>query len=202
VSHDRSVAPQHHTKADGLVLFPGAGADATHSLLVAIAAALEPEGVPVARVDFPYRREGRRSPDRPPVLLATVLEAAAHQASVWSLAPERLALGGRSLGGRMCSMAVADGLAASALVLISYPLHPPGKPDQLRTAHFARLEVPCLFISGTRDAFAAPEELEHETKAIPGPVTHVWIPSGDHALRRRDPLVTTEVRDWLLGPAS
>jgi predicted alpha/beta-hydrolase family hydrolase len=195
------VAPEQHRKADGLVLFPGAGGDATHSALVAIEEMLEPEGVPVARVDFPYRREGRRSPDRPPVLLATVVEAAAHYASVWSLAPGRLAFGGRSLGGRMCSMAVADGLPASALVLVSYPLHPPGKPEQLRTAHFSHLKVPTLFISGTRDAFAAPEELEHETKAIPGPVTHVWIPSGDHALRRQDPHVATQVRDWLLGLA-
>ncbi len=169
---------------------------------MAIEDALEPEGVPVARVDFPYRLAGRRSPDRPPVLLASVGEAAVTAAARWSVAPERIAFGGRSLGGRMCSMAVADGLAASALVLISYPLHPPGKPEQLRTAHLSTIDVPCLFISGTRDAFGTPEELETATAAIPGPVHHVWIPSGDHGLRRHDAVVAEYVHQWLSGGAA
>jgi uncharacterized protein len=198
VMHDRGMARRTPRRlADGLVLFPGAGADATHSALMAIEAALAPERVPVARVDFPYRRAGRRSPDRPPVLLATVREAAATYTAEWSIAPGRIAYGGRSLGGRICSMAVAEGLAASALVLVSYPLHPPGKPEQLRTAHFSTLDVPCLFISGTRDAFATPDELESATAAIPGPVRHVWIPSGDHGLRRHDAVVADHVREWL-----
>lgn len=99
----------------------------------------------------------------------------------------------------MCSMAVAGGLPAAALVLISYPLHPPGKPDRLRTEHFGRLTVPCLFVSGTRDAFGTPEELKRETAAIPGPVTHHWIEGGDHGLRRRDDLVAEVVAAWVTG---
>ena len=83
----------------------------------------------------------------------------------------------------MCSLAVAEGLEAAALVLVSYPLHPPGKPDRLRTEHFAELDVPCLFVSGRRDAFATPSELEREVAPIPGPVT-VTLVDGDHALRR------------------
>ncbi len=97
----------------------------------------------------------------------------------------------------MCSIAVADGLPAAALVLISYPLHPPGKPDKLRIEHFPRLSVPCLFVSGTRDPFGTPEELEHHTAAIAGPVTHVWIEGGRHDLKGKDAHVAATVSDWL-----
>ncbi len=97
----------------------------------------------------------------------------------------------------MCSMAVAEGLPAAGLVLVSYPLHPPGRPEKLRTEHFPALEVPCLFVSGTRDAFGTPEELEEATAAIPGPVTHHWVDGGDHGLRRRDEAVAQVVAGWL-----
>ena len=99
----------------------------------------------------------------------------------------------------MCSMAVAEGLPARALVLIAYPLHPPGKPERARTEHLPALQVPCLFVSGTRDSFGTPAELEAATATIPGPVTHVWIDGGDHGLRRRDVEVSEAVRDWLLA---
>ena len=102
------------------------------------------------------------------------------------------------MGGRMCSMASAEGLAVAALVLISYPLHPAGKPDRLRTAHFPDLHVPSLFVSGRRDALGSPEELERETAAIPGPVTLVFL-DGDHSLCRRDAEVADIVVDWLTG---
>lgn len=100
------------------------------------------------------------------------------------------------MGGRMCSMAVAGGLPAAGLVLISYPLHPPGRPERLRTEHFPVLEVPCLFISGRRDAFGTPKELESATAAIPGPVTHHFI-EGDHSLRRQDSAVAALVAAWV-----
>jgi len=181
----------------GLVLTPGASAGRDQPALVAIDEAVSECGVRVERVDFPYRLAGRRAPDRPPVLIATVVEAAQALARTLKVAPGRIALGGRSMGGRMCSMAVADGLAAAALVLVSYPLHPPGKPERLRTEHFGALELPCLFVSGTRDAFGSRDELEAATSAIPGPVTHVWIEGGDHGLRGRDPEVAGIVRDWI-----
>ena len=94
-------------------------------------------------------------------------------------------------------MAVADGLPARGLVLVSYPLHPPGKPEKLRTEHFPGIEVPCLFVSGTRDTFGTPEELEAATAAIPGAVTHVWLEGGDHGLRRKDAAVAEAVTGWL-----
>jgi predicted alpha/beta-hydrolase family hydrolase len=96
-------------------------------------------------------------------------------------------------------MAVADGMAAAALVLVSYPLHPPGKPERLRTEHFQAISVPCLFVSGTRDSFGTQAELEKATATIPGLVTHVWIDGGDHGLRRKDAEVAGHVRDWFLG---
>jgi predicted alpha/beta-hydrolase family hydrolase len=180
-----------------LLLTPGASAGRDQPALVAIEEALAP--VPVERMDFPYRKAGRKSPDKAPVLVEAVREGAAELAKRTRLAPDRLVLGGRSMGGRICSMAVAQGLPALGLALISYPLHPPGKPEKSRTEHLPQLEVPCLFISGTKDAFGTVDELEAATATIPGPVTHVWLDGGDHGLRRRDDEVAAIVRDWVLG---
>jgi uncharacterized protein len=181
----------------GVVLTPGAGAGRDQSTLVALDRALSESGLIVERVDFPYRRAGRKAPDRPEVLVAAVEEAARALAGRLGTDSGRLVLGGRSLGGRMCSRAVAGGLAAAALVLVSYPLHPPGRPDRMRTEHFPRLKVPCLFVSGTRDTFGTPAELEAATAAIAGPVTHRWIDGGDHGLRGKDHEVVESVLAWL-----
>jgi len=97
----------------------------------------------------------------------------------------------------MCSMAAAEGVDVAGLVLISYPLHPPGRADNRRVEHFADLRCPCLFVSGTRDAFASPEELEGATAAIPVAVTHRWIEGKDHGLRGGDAAVSAFVLDWL-----
>jgi predicted alpha/beta-hydrolase family hydrolase len=182
-----------------LLLAPGAGADRTSAPLVAIDEELTKAGWVVERMDFPYRLAGRRAPDRAPVLLAAVRAAAEALAVRTGLAPERLLLGGRSMGGRICSMAVAEGLPAAGLVLVSYPLHPPGRPEKQpdRTRHFGSIGVPCLFVSGTRDAFGAPEELQAATAAIPGPVTHAWIEGGDHGLRGQNVQVARRIAGWV-----
>ena len=177
------------------MLAPGAGADCNHPALVAVEKAVAP--MPVERIDFPYRKAGRRAPDRAPVLINCVREEAAVLVQRAKIKPAALALGGRSMGGRMCSMAVAEGLAAAALVLISYPLHPPGKRENLRVDHFGALKVPCLFVSGTKDPFGAPAEFEAHTGAIAGPVTHVWIDGGGHDMKGRNDVVAETVRDWL-----
>jgi len=182
-----------------LLLAPGAGADRDQSALVAIDDALAAHGLPVERIDFPYRLAGRRAPDRQSVLVASVVAAARRLANDLGVPPGRVALGGRSMGGRMCSVAVAEGLPAAALVLVSYPLHPPGKPDKLRVEHFRAIGVPCLFVAGTRDPFATPSELEAATAAIAGPVTRVFVENADHGLRRRDGEVAELVASWVLA---
>ena len=182
-----------------LLLAPGAGADRTQAQLVAIDEALAAAGWVVERMDFPYRREGRRAPDRAPVLLAAVQAAAAELVERAGFPPDRLVLGGRSMGGRICSMAVAEGLPAAGLALVSDPLHPPGRPEKQieRTRHFPNLHVPCLFVSGTRDAFGRPDELEAATTAIPGPVTHHWLDGGDHGLRGKNDPVARSIASWV-----
>jgi predicted alpha/beta-hydrolase family hydrolase len=183
--------------AGALLLTPGAGSDRDHPSLLAIEAAVAP--LPVARVDFPYRRAGRRAPDRADKLIACVVEEAAALVASAGIRADRLVLGGRSMGGRMCSMAVAEGLPAVGLVLISYPLHPPGKPENLRTAHLPQLTVPCLFVSGERDAFGTPDELIAATATIPGEVTHVWIPKKGHDLKGADDTIVAAIVAWLAG---
>jgi predicted alpha/beta-hydrolase family hydrolase len=177
-----------------LLLFPGAGADRNQATLQAIERAVAWSTV---RADFPYRLAGRRSPDRPPVLMAAVRDELA------AIRTKRVVVGGRSMGGRICSMvaAGADGEPVpprvAGVALVSYPLHPPGKPDQLRVEHLADLTVPCLFVHGTRDPFGSPDELQRWTQTIPGPVTHVWIDGGGHALKGADRRVASAVADWL-----
>ncbi len=182
----------------GLVLTPGASARRDHPSLVAIDRAVTALGIVVDRVEFPGQHAGRRRPDPPEVCIEVVEKAAASLAGRLGVPTSRVAVGGRSMGGRMCSMAVSAGLPAAALVLVSYPLHPPGRSDRLRTGHFCDLELPCLFVTGRRDAFATPEELERETAAIPGPVTVEFV-EGDHSLRRQGEQVAAIVAGWFGG---
>ncbi len=179
-------------KPKALLLAPGAGASRDHPTLTAIEARVAP--MPVVRMDFPYRKAGRRAPDRAPVLIEAVrAEAAAIGAG------KGLALGGRSLGGRMCSMAVAEGLPAAALVLLAYPLHPPGKPDKLRIEHLPLLDLPVLVLSGTKDPFGTSAELEEHFSVVPGPVTFRWVEGAGHDWKRRDAEVADVVAEWLAG---
>jgi predicted alpha/beta-hydrolase family hydrolase len=183
--------------AGAVLLFPGAGSSRESPALVAIERAVAP--LPVVRADFPYRREGRRAPDRAPKLIACVREEAASLAADAGVPEAGIVLGGRSMGGRMCSMAVAEGLPAAGLALVAYPLHPPGRPDKLRVDHFPELRLPCLFVSGTKDPFGTPEEFESHTKRISGPVTHAWIEGGRHDLKGADARVAKIVATWLSG---
>jgi uncharacterized protein len=169
-----------------VLLTHGAGSDRDAPALVAVADALAEAGIPSERIDFPYRLAGRRAPDRAPVLVRAVREAAADLAAAHALSPERIVLGGRSMGGRMCSLAVGDPddpLPALGLLLLGYPLHPAGRPEVARTEHFPRLRVPVLFVSGTRDAMAPQDELVAAARAIPGPVAFEWLPTADHGFK-------------------
>ncbi|MGZ0217708.1 MAG: alpha/beta hydrolase family protein [Acidimicrobiales bacterium] len=166
------------TAPAGFLLTHGAGSDRNHRLSLAIEQRLE---LPVRRMDFPYRKAGRKGPpDRAPKLIAEVVREAEEFAAELGVGCDRLVLGGRSMGGRMCSMAVAEGLPALGLVLLSYPLHPPNKPEKLRIEHFPKIEIPSIFVNGDRDPFGTPEEMKRELNAIPGAVTIHWLDAQRH----------------------
>jgi uncharacterized protein len=173
--------------ADRAVLLAhGAGADMHAAALTTVADALADARIPSLRFNFPYKAAGRRAPDRPPVLDASVREATAELARRTGLPAERLVLGGRSMGGRICSLVAADPVdpvAALGLTLLGYPLHPPGRADALRVDHFKRLTMPVLFASGTRDAFGTPAELKRHAKKVKGRVVFHWVDTGDHGFK-------------------
>lgn len=189
--------------APTVMLYPGAGSSRDHSSLVAIERRLG-RAAAVERLDFPYRREGRRAPDRAPKLMASIREDLA------GLRRRRgpVVMGGRSMGGRMTTMVAADVDGGgpvpwlAGLVLVCYPLHPPGKPDRLRVEHLAHLTVRCLFISGTKDPFGTPDELTEWTATIPAPVEHVWIEGGRHDLRGADGEIADAVAEFVERVAS
>lgn len=166
---------------DGLVFGHGAGGDSNAALIKAVAESFSAQGMAVLRVDLVFRQLGRTpSPAMQPRDREGLREAAEF---LRKHAPRRMFLGGHSYGGRQASILASEqaGLAA-ALVLFSYPLHPPGKPQQLRTDHFPALRVPVLFAHGTRDAFGSPEELRTAIKAIPGPTELVTVEKAGHGL--------------------
>jgi predicted alpha/beta-hydrolase family hydrolase len=135
-----------------MALAHGAGAGMNHVFMEELAAALAAVGVASLRYQFPYREAGRRIPDRPPRLHATVRAAVAHAAGLAADLP--LVAGGKSMGGRMSSEAAAGGLDVRGLVFFGFPLHPPKKPGTARAAHLATVDLPMLFLQGTRDALA------------------------------------------------
>ena len=181
-------------RVDGVLLTHGAGGGANAPVLVALEEALD---VPVRRMEFPYRRAGRRAPDRMPKLVESIVAEAADLASEAGTTTDRLVLGGRSMGGRACSMAVAEGLPAAGLVLLSYPLHPPGKPDRLRVEHFGSLHCPVLVVQGDRDPFGRPDEFEAHVAAIPGPTEVVWLAGAGHDPKGHGPAIVAAVQRWL-----
>jgi predicted alpha/beta-hydrolase family hydrolase len=173
--------------ADRAVLLAhGAGSDLHGAALVTVADALAAAKIPSLRFNYPYRTAGRNAPDRPKVLDAATREAAAELAKRAKLPFERLVLGGRSMGGRYCSMVVGDAddpVPALGLVMLSYPLHAAGKPDQPRTAHFPGIRVPILFVSGTRDSLAGRDALTTAAEAVRGKVVFHWVDTADHGYR-------------------
>ncbi len=154
---------------------PGAGSNAHDPFGRFLARWLAERGVSTVRVQFPYMEARKHRPD-PPALLEATWRAA--MASLREVAP-RLIVGGRSMGGRIASQVVAAGEAVDGLALFAYPLHPPGQPDRLRDAHLPRIAVPALFCSGTRDAFASPDELRGTASKVPNATLHL-LDDADH----------------------
>jgi predicted alpha/beta-hydrolase family hydrolase len=157
------------------VYAPGAGANVHDPFGVYACRRLAGEGIAAVRFQFPYQEARKRGPDRPPVLEATwraVIESVRSPGA-------RLVIGGRSMGGRIGSHVVAQGVEVDALALFAYPLRPPGKPDQLRDKHLPSIDVPTLFCSGTRDAFASPDELRAAASKVPRSTVHL-LDGADH----------------------
>lgn len=159
----------------------GAGAGQHHPFMAGVSRGLAARGIDVVTFDFPYKRLQKSAPDRPPVLEQSFGDAVA-AARKWSKA-DRLFIGGKSMGGRIATHLAAQGLdALSGVVCFGYPLHPPGKPQQLRIEHLPSITVPVLVIQGERDAFGTPAELRPHLEAMKPDVRLHVIPRGDHSL--------------------
>ena len=168
-----------------IVVAHGAGAGMDHPFLTGFCRAMADEGIAAARFDFHYMNAGRRSPDPEPALRAAWTEAFEGVRAMAGGVP--VLAGGKSLGGRIASMCVADGMDAAGLVFLGYPLHPPGRPDRLRADHLERIGVPMLFLQGTRDPFAKPELIEKVIARLGDRATLERIEGGDHSFRVRGP---------------
>lgn len=177
-------APENNSRGDGLVLTHGAGANCASSLLIAAANAFCAAGLWVLRFDLPFRQ---RRAFGPPHRNAAAEDRAGIEAALdcmRSIASGRVFAGGHSYGGRQTSMLAAENAAyCDALLLLSYPLHPPKKPDQTRTAHFATLRTPSLFVHGTADPFGSPEEMVAAIELISGRKELVFIDGAGHDLK-------------------
>lgn len=175
----RAAAPS----ADLLVLTHGASGNSNAALLVALAEAFAEAGISVLRCDLPYRQ---RKPVGPPSPGDAKLDQQGLRRAVTLMKaqfPGRAFLGGSSYGGRQASMlAASEPALVDGLLLLSYPLHPPGKPAQLRTQHFPTLRAPALFVSGTRDAFGSIEELKAAIKLIPARTQLIAVEGAAHGL--------------------
>ncbi|SFR83121.1 hypothetical protein SAMN05428970_2742 [Agromyces sp. CF514] len=171
-----------------LVVAHGAGTGMEHPFLAGFCSAVQAQGVATLRFDFPYREAGRKFPDRPPVAIATwraayefararAVEAGAPDEPIWA--------SGKSFGGRMASMAVAEGLPAAGLAFLGYPLHPPGRPEKARDEHLPDVAAPMLFLQGRNDPFAAPNEqlddLVARLRAGGSTVGLEWIDDANHS---------------------
>ena len=208
---DYAPAPDTAAALDlTLILAHGAGAPQTHPFMTAFARGLSSRGVRVVTFNFSYMERGRRVPD-PGARLeacwrAVIAEVRKRQPDTGS----RLFVGGKSMGGRIASQVVArdtrDGTSSGVdgLILLGYPLHPPGRPEKLRDAHLPSIDVPMLFVQGSRDAFGTPDELRPVLAGCSSAELFV-VDGGDHSFRVRGKNAPTEaeihstVQDAIIG---
>ena len=205
-------APDLHAT---LILAHGAGAPQTHPFMTAFARGLSSRGVRVVTFNFLYKERRRRAPDPAARLEACYRTAIAAVRERQAGTGRRLLVGGKSMGGRIASQVVAAdaraGVAPSVdgLVLLGYPLHPPGRPEKLRDAHLPAVAAPMLFVQGSRDTFGTPEELRPVLARCPAAEIFV-VDGGDHSFKVRGKDAPTEaqiharvqdaIRDWIGGP--
>lgn len=166
-----------------IVLAHGAGGDMRNAFLDTIASGLAARDVDVLRFNFGYSERGKKSPDKGPVLEQTYRDVVEHVRS--ELSPGRLFVGGKSMGGRIASQVVSEGLDVDGLVFLGYPLHPPGRPERLRADHLGNIAAPMLFVEGTRDPFCPLETLEAVREGLKAKSKVAVIHDGDHSFKVR-----------------
>jgi predicted alpha/beta-hydrolase family hydrolase len=176
-----------------LVFAHGAGGHRDDRSMFASAAALGAAGFDVRRFNFPYREQGRRLPDRMPVLQSAFERHVAREPG------RKLFIGGRSMGGRVATMMAAEGFDCDGLVLLAYPLHPAGKPEKLRDAHLPRIRVPVLCFNGTRDALCTRELMQKALERVTARWEMHWIEGANHSLAGAKALreIRETARHWL-----
>jgi uncharacterized protein len=185
-----------------ILLAHGAGAAMDSPAMNAAAAALTGEGLRVARFEFGYMAARREGAGRPPPRAETLIPEYREAVAALGAPGGRLVIGGKSMGGRVASMA-ADALrgegAVAGLLCLGYPFHPPGRPEKLRTAHLERLATPALICQGTRDPFGSREEVEGY--ALSEAIEILWLEDGDHDLRPRKRVSGLSAADHLSAMA-
>ncbi len=198
--------------ATTLILAHGAGADQASGFMVHFATALSARGIDTVTFNFVYTELGRRAPDRNDKLEScwrAVISAVRGGTGAFPHTGEggeragrrKLVIGGKSMGGRIASQVVAAGEDSIAgLVFLGYPLHPPGRPDTLRSAHLADIRAPMLFVQGSRDAFGTPDELRAVTGRLKAPVDFCIVEGGDHSFKvlKRSAMTQDQVYDFVL----
>jgi predicted alpha/beta-hydrolase family hydrolase len=201
--------PERHTPRarTTVVLAHGAGNDMHGAFLSAVHEGLAARGFVTVKFNFPYKQRGGRVPDPAPVLERCYVRILDMVRSDSRLAVQRIVIGGKSLGGRMASHLAARGEAVAGVLLLGYPLHPPGKPNQLRVAHLDKIQAPMLFFAGTRDALCQLDLLRQTISRLRTPTELHIIEGGDHSFNvlkslRREPaavwdeIIETSAR-WL-----
>jgi len=188
----------------GLVLTHGAGGNCNSPMLVALAEALARSGVTVLRCNLPFRQARSFGPPRPGEAAKDRQGLANAAAELKQLGITKVLLGGQSYGGRQASMLAAEGKIGDGLLLLSYPLHPPGRAQQQRTEHFPEISVPTLFVHGCKDPFASDDEIEKAVSLIPGKTRIIHAKGSGHDLgfsgkKRNDQIIPeiVEAMEWL-----
>lgn len=170
-------------QSDAVILAHGAGNDMDHFFMTTYHEGLANAGLLSIKFNFLYKEHGRKAPDRPALLLLTLKAVVQKLKDQPNLTPRRLFLCGKSMGGRIVSMAVAEGLPCAGLIFLGYPLHPPKQPEKARTDHWPQIQCPSLFIEGTRDSLCDLDLLRKTRPLLGGPSTLITLEGGDHSFK-------------------
>jgi predicted alpha/beta-hydrolase family hydrolase len=178
---DDEVTAEHDSASSSIVFVcaHGAGGNMADRGVLAVSQVMRAQGVDVVRFNFLYKEKRSGRPDPMPLLKKTVEAVVARSRE--ELRPDVVIIGGRSMGGRAASMLAADGFACDGLLLLAYPLHPAGKPDQLRDAHLPSIEMPVLCLNGTRDALCRRDLMDAVLERVGPSWTMHWLDAADHS---------------------